>query len=177
MCVKLIFFVPFFPESICHPTNLTNPVASSTPSNSKPPSRTPLSVLPINRIDPNPPPAQLYNVFLRLIKSHKRDYTTVSIHGMRAWDTLKQLEAFIKSKYSYALGDSFLIGYMAGNTHVELHYNEDVETLYDAHRRKQHIILWAQGSSRGCSLHKCYSLFFLLLARLSLLDNTGFSAS
>ena len=52
----------FFLESSCYPTNLMNPVASSTPSNSEPPSRTPLSVLPINHVNPNPPPTQPYSV-------------------------------------------------------------------------------------------------------------------
>ena len=133
----------FFLESICYPTNLINPVTSSTP-NSKPPSRTLLSVLPINHVNPNPPPTQLCSVFLCFIKSNKRDYTTVPVHDLRVWDTLKQLESFIKSIFSYGLGDLFLVGYVARNTHVELHNNEDLRLFMRLIKQNSTLLLWDQ---------------------------------
>ena len=121
-----------------------NPVASSTPSNSKPPSRTPLSVLPINHVNPNPLSTQLCSVSLCLIKSNKRDYTTVPVHDMRAWDTLKQLESFIKSIFTYGLGDLFLVGYVARNTHLELGNNEDLRLFMRLIKENSTLLLWDQ---------------------------------
>ena len=135
---------PFSSTSI---TVSSLPQATSTPSQEPRPSR---YSDPTFRFKPDLP-----NVFLRLVKTHRRNFSTVSVQGMKKWDNLAQVQSLIRLKYSYALGQSFLLGYMVGNTNVELQSSEDLPGMYLQHEQKNLLTLWAQPANQGNS--KCFT--------------------
>ena len=118
-------------------------MASSTPSQE---TRKALSAVQPERATP---PRLLGNVYLRLVGSHKKDYKTVNVNGLRQWDSFAQVESFFKSNYGYFLGDSFTFGYLVTNTHVEVRSSVDLQNLWQQHSKRNHITLWAQASTNG----------------------------